>query len=393
VRRGPRIYHPGLMTFPRPTVAMVGAGQLARMGWQAAVSLDIGLVCLGRPGEAAILAGAELLEGSGRDAVALGALAACGDVLSFEHELVDLDALRELESEGVIVRPSTRALELAVDKLRQRRTLSERYGLAVPAFAPAPDAAAAERFADAHGWPVMIKAVSGGYDGRGVWVCADPAAVADAFADAAEAGLELYVEQRVDLAGEAAIMVARSAAGELAVYPLVETHQVDGMCREVVLPARVAATVGAEAEDIARRLAQSIGLEGLMAVELFITTSGALLINELALRAHNTGHLHTEAAGTSQFEQHLRAVLDLPLGDAGPSVPAAAMVNIVGPADGSDPADRLAGALSVPGARVHLYGKEARPGRKLGHVTVTAGTPERALELARAAADRLEGNA
>ena len=375
---------------------MVGAGQLARMGWQAAISLDVGMVCLGGPDEAAIRAGAELLEGSGRDPEALSALAARGDVLSFEHELVDLLTLRRLEAAGVVVRPSSRVLALATNKWTQRRTLSEQYGLAVPAYAAAPDPAAVEAFAAEHGWPVVLKAVAGGYDGRGVWMCPDAAAVASVFGDAG--GLVLYVEVAVDLEDEAAIMVARSASGEVAVYPLVGTHQVDGMCREVVLPARVDDSVSFEAEAIARRLAESTGLEGLMAVELFVSAStcgddaGKVLINELALRAHNTGHLFTEAAVTSQFEQHLRAVLDLPLGDAGPTVPAAAMVNIVGPADGSDPADRLASALGVSGAHVHLYGKAARPGRKLGHVTVTAGTTERALALARETAARLEGD-
>jgi phosphoribosylaminoimidazole carboxylase (NCAIR synthetase) len=460
---------------------MVGAGQLARMGWQAAVSLDVALVCLGAPGDAAILAGAELIEGSGRDPAALGALAARGDVLTFEHELVDLDAVRKLEADGVAVRPSSAVLALAVDKFHQRQVLSEQYGLAVPAFAPAPQPALASAFAAEHGWPVVLKAVSGGYDGRGVWVCESPAEVAGAFLTAAEAELELYVEAGIDLAGEAAILVARSPSGEIAVYPVVETHQVDGMCREVVLSApaagepsaaepsasesskatqpagpvrivsgsvvaevaeslgvsqpemiktlmalgelttlqqtlsddtvrHVAALLGKavevvagedapvpsvaeQAEAIARQLAERTGLEGLMAVELFIATDGRVLINELALRAHNTGHLHTEAAVTSQFEQHLRAVLDLPLGDPSPTVPAAAMVNVVGPEDGSDPAERLPTALAVPGAHVHLYGKSARPGRKLGHVTVTAPTPERALELARTAADRLEAMA
>lgn len=371
---------------------MVGAGQLARMGWQAAISLDLGLVCLGSPGEAAILAGAELLEGSAKDPGALAGLAERGDVLTFEHELVDLEAIRELERAGIPVRPSSTVLSLAVDKLHQRRTLSEQYGLAVPAFAEAPDVAAVQAFAAEHGWPVVLKAISGGYDGRGVWMCPDPPAVAAAFADAADGDLELYVEAAVELAAEAAIMVARSPSGEVAVYPLVETHQVDGMCREVVLGAETLVTTEIAAAEIATGLARRVGLEGLMAVELFVTASGEVLVNELALRAHNTGHLHTEATVTSQFEQHLRAVLDLSLGDTSPVTLAAAMVNIVGPADGSDPADRLASALTVPGAHVHLYGKAARPGRKLGHVTVCADTAERALELARAAADRLEGN-
>ena len=376
----------------RPTVTMVGAGQLARMGWQAAVSLDLGLVCLGAPDDAAIQAGAGLVEGSGRDPEALVALAARGDVLTFEHELVDLDAVRRLEEQGVAVRPSSSVLALAVDKLHQRRTLSGEYGLAVPAFAPAPDEPTAVAFAAEHGWPVVLKAVSGGYDGRGVWMCADVDAVRAAFSESGTAGLSLYVEAAVDLAGEAAIIVARSPSGQVMVYPLVNTRQVDGMCREVELPARVGLHAEMAAQEIAVSLARRTGLEGLMAIELFLTTGGEVLINELALRAHNTGHIHTEATVTSQFEQHLRAVLDLPLGDTGATVLAAAMVNIVGPADGSDPAERLAEALAIPGAHVHLYGKAARPGRKLGHVTVAARTREEALDRARRAADRLEGN-
>jgi 5-(carboxyamino)imidazole ribonucleotide synthase len=372
---------------------MVGAGQLARMGWQAAISLDLGLVCLGDEGDAAIRAGAELAEGSARDLEHLRRLAARGDVLSFEHELVDLDALGQLEEEGVAVRPAGRVLALAVDKLHQRRALSERFGLAVPAFAPLSDAAGAETFAAEHGWPVMIKAVSGGYDGRGVWMCQDLDAVVAAFIDAQKAELQLYVEEAVELAGEAAIMVARSPAGEVAVYPVVDTVQIDGMCREVVLPARIPDEAADAATEMATDLAHQIELEGLMAVELFLARDGRVLINELALRAHNTGHPHTEATFTSQFEQHLRAVLDLPLGDTRLTVPAAAMVNIVGPPDGSDPADRLAEALAlVPQAHVHLYGKSARPGRKLGHVTVTADTADEALELARLVAGSLEGH-
>lgn len=371
---------------------MVGAGQLARMAWQAAISLDVGLVCLGAPGEAADEAGATLLEGSARDAAALEALAARGDVLTFEHELVDLDAIARLEARGVTVRPSSAVLRLAVDKLHQRQTLSGTHGLAVPAFAAAADPGAVEAFAEQHGWPVVLKARSGGYDGRGVWMCAGPDDVRTAWADAARGGLELYVEEAVDLAGEAAILVARSPAGEIAVHPLVATRQVDGMCREVVFPPDVPETVSAEARELVVRLARTVELEGLMAVELFLTRDGHVLINELALRTHNTGHLHTEATFTSQFEQHLRAVLDLPLGDPAPLVPAAAMVNVVGPADGSDPATRLSQALTVARARIHLYGKTARPGRKLGHVTVCASTVQEALRDARAAAGSLEGD-
>ena len=371
---------------------MVGAGQLARMGWQAAISLDIGLVCLGSAGDAAARAGAPLMEGSGREGATLARLAAGSQVLTFEHELVDLAALGRLEAQGVVARPSAAVLSLAADKLRQRRTLDTLTGVEVPAFTPVTSIGEVEEFAAAHGWPLVLKARSGGYDGRGVWICDDGRAAGQAFAEAAAAGLELYAEQAIDLAGEAAVLVARSPSGEVAVYPAVSTYQRDGMCRWVTLPASLPDGLDTKIGRLARTLAEETQLEGLMAVELFLTREGGLLVNELALRTHNTGHIHTEAAVTSQFEQHLRAVLDLPLGLTSPVVPAAAMVNIVGPADGSDPATRLAAALAVPGAHVHLYGKGTRPGRKLGHVTVCAQTSEEALALAQEAADRLEGN-
>jgi 5-(carboxyamino)imidazole ribonucleotide synthase len=371
-------------------VGIVGAGQLARMGWQAAISLDLDLLCLGAADDAAAGAGAPVLEGSGRDPRALAELAAHSTVMTFEHELVDLAALADLESSGTHVRPSPAVLALAVDKLHQRRSLSAIDGVLVPAYAPVADIADTESFAAEHGWPVVLKARSGGYDGRGVWMCADIDAVRQAFDDAGAAGLELYVEQAVELVAELAVLVARSPSGEVAVHPPVETCQLGGMCRWVVMPPRIPASVILEAELLARTLAEQVGLEGLMAIELFLTGVDRLLVNELALRTHNTGHMHTEASTTSQFEQHLRAVLDLPLGVTTPLVAAAAMVNVVGPEDGSDPASRLDRALRVPGAHVHLYGKSARPGRKLGHVTVCAETAEAALDLAREAADRLE---
>jgi 5-(carboxyamino)imidazole ribonucleotide synthase len=374
------------------TVGIVGAGQLARMGWQAAISLDLKLLCLGAADDAAAGAGAPVLAGSGYDADSLNALAERCDVLTFEHELVDLDALAELEQRGVAVRPSTAVLRLAVDKLHQRDTLAEMDGVQVPAYTRVSTVDEVGAFAAEHGWPLVLKARSGGYDGRGVWMCDDADGAARAFEEGRGAGLELYAEEAVAIATEVAVLVARSPSGEVAVYPPVETFQLDGMCRWVVMPGRIPEPTGAEIETLARTLAQQVGLEGLMAIELFLTADERVLVNELALRTHNTGHLHTEASATSQFEQHLRAVLDLPLGATTPVAQAAAMVNVVGPRDGSDPASHLHEALRVPGANVHLYGKGARPGRKLGHVTVCAQTPERGLELAREAADRLEHN-
>lgn len=372
------------------TVGIVGAGQLARMGWQAAISLDLKLLCLGAAGEAAAAVGAPLLEGSGHDPAALAELAERSHVLTFEHELVDLAALAELEASGAQIRPRAATLALAVDKLHQRDTLSAMDGVLVPAYARVSDVADIDSFAAVHRWPVVLKARTGGYDGRGVWICADLDAASRAFTDGHAAGLELYVEEAVQIVTEVAVMVARSPSGEVAVHPPVETYQVDGMCSWVLMPARVPEPVTAEVEALARGLAEQVGLEGLMAIELFLDQDSRLLVNELAMRTHNTGHLHTEASTTSQFEQHLRAVLDLPLGLTTPLAAAAAMVNVVGPQDGSDPASHLHEALRVPGASVHLYGKSARPGRKLGHVTVCAATPEEALALAREAADRLE---
>ncbi|MCL2418594.1 MAG: 5-(carboxyamino)imidazole ribonucleotide synthase [Conexibacteraceae bacterium] len=373
-------------------VGIVGAGQLARMGWQAAISLDLQLLCLGAPGEAAARAGAPLLEGSGYDGEALAELAARSQVLTFEHELVSLPALQELEARGVLVRPSPSVLELAVDKLHQRDTLAAMDGVEVPAYGRVTGLGDVESFAAEHGWPVVLKARSGGYDGRGVWMCTDSVEAGRALQEGADAGLELYAEQAVELVAEAAVLVARSPSGEVAVYPAVRTFQVDGMTRIVLMGPGLPAYVSVRAEALARKLAEQSGLEGLMAIELFVTPGERLLVNELALRTHNTGHLHTEASTTSQFEQHLRAVLDLPLGLTTPVTLAAAMVNVVGPHDGSDPATRLHEALAVPRAHIHLYGKSARPGRKLGHVTVCAATPDEAMRLAQEAADRLENN-
>ena len=377
---------------PTGTVGIVGAGQLARMAWQAAISLDLKLLCLGASDDAAAGAGAPVLEGSGYDATALAALAERCDVLTFEHELVDLGALAELEAGGVRVRPSTAVLRLAVDKLHQRDTLAQMGDIGVPAYARVSGIDEITAFAAEHDWPLVLKARSGGYDGRGVWICDDAEEAAQALEQGREGGLELYVEEAVEIETEVAVLVARSPGGELAVYPPVETFQLDGMCRWVTLPGRIPGQIHGDIETLARTLAEQIGLEGLMAIELFLTTDERVLVNELALRTHNTGHLHTEASATSQFEQHLRAVLDLPLGATTAVAQAAAMVNVVGPADGSDPASYLPEALRTPGASVHLSGKGARPGRKLGHVTVCAETPARALELARWAADRLEHN-
>ncbi len=374
-----------------PVVGMVGAGQLARMTQQAAVDLGLRLLVLARQeDEPAAEAGARILLGEPDDPRALERLAAASHVVTFDHELVPAALAVALAARGALVRPRGEALLYAQDKLLARRRFAE-AGLPVPAFAPLGADAAGDlrRFVAQNGWPVVIKARSGGYDGRGVAVAAD-AGEARAFIERT-AGVGLLVEAHIDLAAEAALVGVRSASGAWAAYPLVETRQVDGICRELVMPARLDAAVQAAAEGLARSIAEAIDAVGIIAVELFVTRAGRLVVNEIALRPHNSGHATIEGAATSQFENHLRAVLGWPLGDTTMRAPAAAMVNILGGADAVDPRSRLAEALSVRGASVHLYGKAARPGRKVGHVTALGADAEQALRTARRCAALLGG--
>jgi 5-(carboxyamino)imidazole ribonucleotide synthase len=265
--------------------------------------------------------------------------------------------------------------------MRERLAAS---GFPVPAYAPVRDAADVERFADEHGWPIVLKAVRGGYDGRGVWVLPE---TPDELP-----GTDLYVEQRVAIVHELAVQVARRPSGEMRTWPVVETVQVDGICHEVVAPApRLSPGLAADAERIARALAEELGVVGLLAVELF-EAPGGLVINELAMRPHNSGHWSIEGATTSQFEQHLRAVLDWPLGDTTPRAPVSVMVNLLGGAR-TDFAQTLPRALGeVPEAAVHLYGKAPRPGRKLGHVTVLGEDVVEVRQRARRAVELLRGD-
>jgi 5-(carboxyamino)imidazole ribonucleotide synthase len=368
-------------------VGILGGGQLARMTHQAAIALGVELTVLadGADGSAA-RAGARVAPGTPADPDAVRALAEASDVVTFDHERVPLDVLEALIAAGHAVHPVPAAKALAQDKLHARRTL-DALGFPVPAFAAAESAGDVARFAAGAGWPVVVKARRGGYDGRGVHVVAEPARAASAL-DAS--GGTAVVEEHVAIAAELAVLVARRPSGEAVAYPVVETVQEDGMCREMRLPARVPGPVAARARALGLELAEAVGATGVLAVELFATASGALLVNELALRPHNSGHWTIEGATTSQFEQHLRAVLDLPLGATDALAPAVATVNVVGRGDG-DPADRLSAALAVPGAHVHLYGKAPRDGRKLGHVTALGAEAAAALETARTAAARLEG--
>jgi 5-(carboxyamino)imidazole ribonucleotide synthase len=370
-------------------VAMVGAGQLARMTQQAAISLGVQLrVMAVGDRDAAVRAGAEHRIGSPDSVEDLRALASGADVVTFDHEGVAPEHLAALELDGVILAPSAGAKRFAQDKLHARRTLTE-LGFPTPAFTHARTESDADAFAAAHGWPLIAKIPRGGYDGRGVFPITD--------LEEARRALEqhpdgLLLEPRLALDRELAVLVARSRTGETVGYPVVETIQQDGMCREIHAPAPVAPSLAAQASDLAVAIAERIDATGILAVELF-HTAGELLVNELALRPHNSGHYTIEGCATSQFEQHLRAVLGWPLGSPSLVAPAVVTVNVIGPVDGSDPATRVAPALSVRGAHLHLYGKDARPGRKLGHVTVCGEELQPVRRAARLAADILEGTA
>jgi len=367
-----------------PVVGMVGGGQLARMTSQAATGLGIGFrVMAGDPAESAaqVVAGTRL--GDYRSLADLRDFAAGCDVLTFDHEHVPGPHLAALEQEGAAVRPNAAALRFTQDKLAMRERLIG-LGIACPRFAPVRSVAEAEAFAGAS-WPLVLKAVSGGYDGKGVWVCESSAEAAEVLAH----GIDLIAEEYVSFDRELAVLAARSPHRQGAVYPVVETVQRDGICREVIAPAP-GLTPGrrALAQELALRIARELGVVGLLAAEMFETADG-LLVNELAMRPHNTGHWTIEGARTSQFEQHLRAVLDLPLGSPELAAPAAVMANVLG-GDDADVYDRYIHVMAAdPAVKVHMYGKRVRPGRKIGHVTVLGEDVADLADRARRAASYL----
>jgi 5-(carboxyamino)imidazole ribonucleotide synthase len=369
---------------------MVGGGQLARMTSQAATGLGVGFrVLAGHATESAarVVAGTRL--GDYRSLPDLRAFAAGCDVLTFDHEHVPAPHLQALEQDGIQVRPDAAALRFTQDKLAMRERLTG-LGIACPRFAPVRTTAEAEAFADGT-WPLVLKAVSGGYDGKGVWVCESAAEAESVLAHGAllaEAG-GLIAEEYVAFDRELAVLAARSPHRQGAVYPVVQTVQRDGICREVIAPAPgLAPGRRAQAQELALRIANELGVIGLLAVEMFETPAG-LLVNELAMRPHNTGHWTIEGARTSQFEQHLRAVLDLPLGSPQLAAPAAVMANVLG-GDDEDVYDRYIHVMAAdPSVKVHMYGKQVRPGRKIGHVTALGEDVADLADRARRAASYL----
>ncbi len=358
-----------------PLVAMVGGGQLARMTQQAAIALGQSLRVLATAAdEPAAQVTPDLVIGSHTDLEALREVAAGADVLTFDHEHVPTELLEKLVAEGVNVAPPPQALVHAQDKLVMRRRL-EALGAAVPRYAGIQsfeDLAELDTFAAWVDAPLVVKAVRGGYDGRGVRMASDLADAREIASAYLADGVPVLIEERVKLRRELSAMVARSPFGQGAAWPVVETVQRDGICVLVIAPApALPDDVARAAQQLAFRLAAELGVVGVLAVELFETTEGALVVNELAMRPHNSGHWTMDGARTSQFEQHLRAVLDYPLGDTGAIVPVTVMANVLGaaqpPAMTAD--ERLHHLYArMPDARVHLYGKAERPGRKVGHI-------------------------
>lgn len=372
-----------------PTVAVIGGGQLARMMQAPATALGLTLRPLveatdGAAGRASVGS----VVGLPGDSDALAALGSDLDVVTFEHEHIPPELFAHF-ADQVPTRPGPAALRCARDKLAMRQALQE-LGVPCPRWRQLTTAAELTEFLAQQGGQAVVKTALGGYDGKGVRVVEAADQVADWLAAPARHG-GLLVEEKVDFVRELAALVARRPSGQVAAWPVAETRQRAGVCDVVIAPAPdLVPTAAAAATAIAEQIASALDVTGVLAVEMFETADGCLLVNELAMRPHNSGHWTINGAATSQFEQHLRAVLDLPLGPTTPTSPVTVMVNVLGAA--VDPATLLGEVFAAyPQAHVELYGKAVRPGRKLGHVNVCGPQVAQALAAARGAADILMG--
>ncbi|WP_183093873.1 5-(carboxyamino)imidazole ribonucleotide synthase [Nocardioides stalactiti] len=375
-----------------PRIAVIGGGQLARMMAQPAVALGVPLRLLA---EAEGVSAAQVIPdqqvGDYRDLATLREVTDGCAVVTFDHEHVPTEHLHALEAAGVACRPGPEALVHAQDKIVMREAMV-RLGAPQPRWAVVATTADVEDF----GLPCVLKVSRGGYDGKGVWVVRTVDDIAEPLAAAERTGVRLLAEELVDFRRELAALVARSPSGQAAAYPVVATTQLDGICHEVIAPAPDLDPARAgEAQELALRVAGELGVTGILAVELFETGDGRILVNELAMRPHNTGHWSQDGAVTSQFENHLRAVLDLPLGSPAPRARWTVMVNILGSVDPEvgHLYDGYPHALARdPHLRVHLYGKDLRPGRKVGHVNAYGDDLDEVLERARHAASWFRGD-
>jgi len=361
-------------------VGVIGGGQLARMMIPPAIELgiDIGVLCESSDASARQ---ACVAVGDYRDEETVLAFAKQCDVVTFDHEHVPQDTLKKLEASGVAVRPGSGALIAAQDKIVMREKL-QALAAPLPLWAVAHNEDDVGAFLDTvEGLEIVAKTPRGGYDGKGVRFISDKAGVHDWLANG-----PVLLEEKVAFEREVAQLVARRPSGDIAAWPLVETRQSKGVCATVIAPAGVDSSVHESAEALARQIAEGLGVTGVLAVEMFVLDSGQLLVNELAMRPHNSGHVFTELSVTSQFEQHLRAVLDLPLGSTGFVAQYGVMVNLFG----GVVRDSLDTALAADSrVKVHDYGKTSRPGRKAGHVTVIGSDPAELLGVANTAASTI----
>ncbi|MGW6723843.1 5-(carboxyamino)imidazole ribonucleotide synthase [Streptomyces sp. NPDC054995] len=379
------------MTFP--VVGMVGGGQLARMTHEAGIPLGLKFKLLSdTPQDSAAQVVSEVVIGDYRDLDTLRAFAQGCDVITFDHEHVPTEHLRALEADGIPVRPGPDALVHAQDKGVMRARLTE-IGAPCPRNRIVSDPADVAAFAEeVGGFPVILKTVRGGYDGKGVWVVRSEADAADPF----RAGVPVLAEEKVDFVRELAANIVRSPHGQAVAYPVVESIQVDGVCDTVIAPAPdLSEELAGEAQQLALRIAAELDVVGHLAVELFETRGPdgkpGILVNELAMRPHNSGHWTQDGAITSQFANHVRAVLDLPLGDPRPRAPWTVMCNVLG----GDYPDMYQAYLHCmardPQLKIHMYGKDVKPGRKVGHVNTYGDDLADVRERARHAADYLRG--
>lgn len=376
------------MTFEMPTVLMIGGGQLSRMTHQAAIALGIDFrVLANNLGESAAQVVQQVSLGSHDDELAIRAAALDADVITFDHEHVPLGLLEDLQKEGYSIQPSPQALRFAQNKLLMRQRLSE-LGAPMPAWKQIQTPADAADFGLEHGWPVVLKVARGGYDGRGVWICNSVDEIADAMDLLPNS--EWLLEQKMQFSRELSAQVARSTTGETTTYPVVETRQWQGMCSEVIAPAPGATQEMVDlAQSLAIRIATELDVTGMLAVELF-EVAGTVYVNELAMRPHNSGHWTIDGAVTSQFENHLRAVLGWPLGESTPTAPVVVMANLIG-AENELSEFGVSTALIDSEIKLHLYGKEARPKRKIGHLNLAGIEVEQTLQRVKTAAAEIVG--
>lgn len=369
------------MTF---RVGVIGGGQLARMMTPPALSLGFELKVFAES-EGSSAAMATTFVGDYTQIEQVREFSKTVDVITFDHEHVPLSVLETLESEGVSIQPSPKALKFAQNKLHMRKRLAE-LGLPMPAWAEIKTAEQLDDFISENGGVAILKTPIGGYDGKGVSVVRNSTDAENWLQNIQDFGGSLLAEQKVDFTRELAQLVARRPSGEFKAWPLVQTVQRHGVCSEVLAPAPNSSNLE-KAAKIAETIASSLGVTGVLAVEMFETESGELFINELAMRPHNSGHFSIEGSITSQFEQHLRAVLDLPLGSTEQTAPHSVMINLLGVDDANDFVSTYSEAFAAhPTAKFHTYGKSARKGRKMGHVTVIGENADEVLAEARAAA-------